>query len=415
MTIRTRHWLRTFLIIFSGQAFSLLGSAAVNFALVWSLTAKTGSATVLAFASIAALLPQALLSPIAGTYVDRWDRRRTMIVADLFIALTSLGLVWLFASGEPTTAAVIAIIAIRSLGAAFHTPASQAAVPMYVPAERLEQVAGWNFFLSSGVAMAGPVLGAFLLATLSMQAVFAVDVVGALLAVVSLLLVRIPNPEREDTGEAPNLLREFADGWRELVSHRGLLHLALILTVVTLVWMPISALFPLMTAAHFGGGAEEASIAELAFGAGMLGGSLALGALSARFSSVRLVVAAVIAIGTTLVIAGLLPASAFWAFVVTCVAMGFAGPLFGAPIMAMFQTLVEPAKLGRVMSLYMTMNLLVAPIGLLLAGPLAERTGVAPWFAYSGVVVVAVGLILSRVPTVRALDGQLEQALAQAE
>ncbi|MDZ4178081.1 MAG: hypothetical protein U1E29_02425, partial [Coriobacteriia bacterium] len=77
MTTRTQPWLRTFLIIFTSQAFSLLGSSAVNFALVWWLTAETESATILAYASIAALLPQALLGPIAGPLVDRWDRRLT--------------------------------------------------------------------------------------------------------------------------------------------------------------------------------------------------------------------------------------------------------------------------------------------------------------------------------------------------
>jgi DHA3 family macrolide efflux protein-like MFS transporter len=189
-------WLRTFLIIFTGQAFSLLGSAAVNFALVWWLTVETGSATLLAYATIAAILPQALLGPIAGPLVDRWDRRRTMIGADLFIAATSVVLMAMFAYGKPTVAVVIAVIAGRSVGAAFHTPASQAAVPMYVPGEQLMRVAGWSFFLGSGVAMAGPVLGAFLMGVAPMTAVIAVDVVGAFFAVAALALVRIPHPQR---------------------------------------------------------------------------------------------------------------------------------------------------------------------------------------------------------------------------
>ena len=191
-----RRWRRTFFVIFTGQAFSLLGSAAVNFALVWWLAVETGSAAILAYASMAAILPQGLLGPLAGPFVDRWDRRRTMMGADLFIAVTSAVLIVLFVVGSPTVGAVIAIIALRSLGAAFHTPASQAAVPMYVPVEELMRVAGWNFFLGSGVAMAGPVLGAFLMGVAPMTAVVAIDIGGALLAVGSLLLVRIPNPER---------------------------------------------------------------------------------------------------------------------------------------------------------------------------------------------------------------------------
>ncbi len=87
----------------------------------------------------------------------------------------------------------------------------------------------------------------------------------------------------------------------------------------------------------------------------------------------------------------MLPTSAFWVFVVLCVVMGFSVPLFGAPITAMFQGLIDPAKLGRVMSLYMTIAMLAAPIGLLVAGPLAERVGVARWFAISGVLIAVMG------------------------
>lgn len=405
-------WRRTFAVIFTGQAFSLLGSAAVNFALVWWLALETGSTAVLAYASIAAILPQGLLGPLGGPFVDRWDRRRTMISADLFIALTSAVLVVLFAFGSASVGVVIAIIALRSLGAAFHTPASQAAVPMYVPADQLMRVAGWNFFLSSGAAMAGPVLGAFLIGIAPMTAVIAVDIGGALLAVGSLLLVRIPHPESR-AGEASQggfvaaFVADFVDGWRELVRIPGILWLTLILTVVTLLYMPLNALFPLMTLTHFGRGAMSASIVEVAFGAGMLMGSLAIGGMSSRIPATRLIGGGICLVGLMLGVSGLLPSSAFWAFVVFCVVMGLSVPLFGAPLTAMFQMLIDPAKLGRVMSLYTTSALLAAVPGLLLAGPLAEKTGIAPWFAISGAAVLLTGVLPWVVPAVRRLDGAM--------
>lgn len=407
MNFKTDPWLKTFLVIFTGQAFSLLGSAAVNFALVWWLTAETGSATVLAYATIAVILPQALLGPIAGPFVDRWDRRLTIIGADLFIAATSIGLIAIFAAGTPTPAVIIAVIAARSLGAAFHTPASQAAVPMYVPAEHLMRVSGWNFFLGSGVAMAGPVIGAFLIGVAPIGAVIAVDVVGALVAVATLVAVRIPHPQRaEDDPASAGLLSEFAMGWHELVSHRGLFVLSLYLVIVTLLYMPLSALFPLMTRIHFAGGAIEAGMVEFAFGAGMLIGSLVIGTLSARLSGIRLITLGIVLIGVMLAISGLLPTSAFWAFVLLAVVMGATVPMFGAPITAMFQERIDPSKLGRVMSLYMTMSMLVAPVGLVLAGPLAERMGVAPWFAVSGALLAATGGLLWTSPAIRSLDAK---------
>lgn len=404
MLPRTSPWLRTFLIIFCGQAFSLLGSAAVNFALVWWLTAATGSATVLAYAAIAATLPQALLTPLAGPLVDRLDRRKTMIWADLFIAGTSLLLIAAFLRGDPAVWTVYALIGARSLGAAFHTPASQAAVPMYVPQEELMRVAGWNFFLTSGVAMTAPVLGALLMSAGSMPLVFAVDVAGAAIAVISLLLVRIANPERSADEAGGGLLREFAAGWRELRGHSGLFTLAVVLTFVTVLYMPINALFPLMTLEHFGGGAVRAAVVELAFGTGMLAGALAVGVLAARFSGARLISSGITAIGLLLAASGLLPASGYWAFATLCLAMGVSVPLFGAPLTAMFQARINPSKLGRVLSLFTTMTMLMVPVGLLLAGPAAEATGVAVWFLVSGCGIAAAGVATRLLPAVRQLD-----------
>lgn len=407
---RRHSWRRTFAVIFTGQAFSLLGSAAVNFALVWWLAVETGSTAILAYASVAAILPQGLLGPLGGPFVDRWDRRRTMILADLFIALTSVVLIVVFALEWASVGVVVVIIALRSLGAAFHTPASQAAVPMYVPADQLMRVAGWNFFLSSGVAMAGPVLGAFLMGIAPMTAVIAIDIGGALLAVGSLLLVRIPHPESQaektsQGGFIADFTAEFVEGWRELVRIKGILWLTVILTVVTLLYMPLNALFPLMTLAHFGRGALSASVVEVAFGAGMLVGSLAIGGMSSRIPATKLIGGGICLVGLMLGVSGLLPSSAFWAFVVFCVVMGISVPLFGAPLTAMFQMLIDSAKLGRVMSLYTTSALLAAVPGLLLAGPLAEKTGVALWFVISGAAVLLTGVLPWVIPAVRRLDG----------
>src|SRR3990172_12798869 len=92
-------WKVLFFTIWVGQALSLLGSSLVQFALIWYLTTETGSATVLTTATLVGMLPQILLGPIAGTIVDRSNRRRLMIAADTVIALATVGLSALFAFG----------------------------------------------------------------------------------------------------------------------------------------------------------------------------------------------------------------------------------------------------------------------------------------------------------------------------
>src|SRR5215218_466030 len=93
------NWGRRFFTIWSGQALSLFGSALVQFALIWWLTQKSGSATVLALATLVGMLPQIVIGPFAGALVDRWNRRTIMIIADGTIAAFSLLLAYLFATG----------------------------------------------------------------------------------------------------------------------------------------------------------------------------------------------------------------------------------------------------------------------------------------------------------------------------
>lgn len=138
------NWKPRFFTIWSGQALSLVGSALVQFALVWWLTVETGSATTLATASFVALLPQIILGPFVGTLVDRWNRRLIMIAADASVALTTALLIALFATGRVAVWHVYLAMFLRSLGGTFHYPAMAASTSLMVPHEHLARVAGMN-------------------------------------------------------------------------------------------------------------------------------------------------------------------------------------------------------------------------------------------------------------------------------
>ena len=117
------NWKKTFAVIWSGQLASILSSSVVAFAIIFWVSLETGSAQVLALAAIAGMLPQSLLGPLVGVYVDRWDRKWTMILADSFIALCTLLLAVLFWLGVARMWHIYVLLACRSIGSAFHTPA----------------------------------------------------------------------------------------------------------------------------------------------------------------------------------------------------------------------------------------------------------------------------------------------------
>jgi DHA3 family macrolide efflux protein-like MFS transporter len=219
-------WAAKFFTIWTGQAFSLLGSALVQFALVWWLTRTTGSATVLATATLVALLPQVLLGPLAGALVDRWNRRLVMIVADTSIALATIGLALLFWSGDIQVWHVYVLMFIRSLAGAFHWPAMQASTSLMVPREHLSRIQGLNQMLQGGMNILAAPLGALLLEVLPMQGVLAIDVVTALLAVLPLLFIAVPQPQRSAEAQPhaskPSVWQDLKAGFRYVWSWPGM-------------------------------------------------------------------------------------------------------------------------------------------------------------------------------------------------
>lgn len=121
-------WKARFITVWSGQAISIIGSQLVQFSLIWYLTIETGSATVLATASLIGLLPNVILGPLVGTLVDRWNRRAIMLMADSIITLATIMLAVLFIGGVVTIWYVYVVMFIRALAGSFHGNADRKSV-----------------------------------------------------------------------------------------------------------------------------------------------------------------------------------------------------------------------------------------------------------------------------------------------
>ncbi|UCH61251.1 MAG: MFS transporter, partial [Anaerolineales bacterium] len=185
-------WALPFFTIWSGQTISLLGSQLVQFALIWWLTKATGSATVLATASLIGMLPQVFIMPVAGALVDRWSRRVTMMVADSLIALMTVLLAVLFWRGEVQIWQVYLLMFIRSAAGGFHWSAMQASTSLMVPQKQLSRIQGINQMTNGGLNIISAPLGALLLEVLPVQGVLAIDVGTALLAIAPLFFIPVP-------------------------------------------------------------------------------------------------------------------------------------------------------------------------------------------------------------------------------
>lgn len=385
------NWKKTFAIIWTGQLFSILSSTTVGFAIVIWLSIETGSAEVLALSTMAALLPQSVLGLVSGVFVDRWNRKLTMILADTFIAFCTLLLAILFFIGTIEIWHIYLLLSLRSCGAAFHSPAMQASIPLLAPADQLTRIAGVNQVIYSIGNIAGPALSALLIGLMDISYILLLDVAGAAIACVSLLFVTIPNPKKKEDHKL-NIFMDLKEAYHGVKQVRGLITLTVFCVIATFVIMPVGALFPLMTLKHFLGGAYQISLVEVAWGGGMLLGGAIMGISAARMNKVVLINLMYIVLGFTFLFSGLLPDTGFVWFVVLTLIGGITGSVFNASFIAVIQLRVDPRILGRVFSVFGSVHLLPAMIGLLGTGYIADVIGLTNIFIISGVLIMLAGI-----------------------
>ncbi len=329
------NWMKKFIPIWGAQIFSLLGSGLVQFALVWYITQQTGSAAMLATATLVALLPDVLLAPFAGAYVDRLNRRVVMIVSDLFIAITTLALVLLFALDMIQIWHIFVVMFLRSVGGIFHWPAMQASTSLMVPEKHLSRFAGLNQAVRGGLNIIAPPLGALLMSLLQFYQVIAVDVITALIAITPLFFFKIPQPVRKDTTQmiTPRIiLRDVKEGFVYLKKWKGMLYLALIAAILNFLLTPSGTLMPLMVTQHFNGGVWQLSLLESVMGIGIVAGGLTLGVWGGFKNRIYTSLIGVAGLGLGVFVFGIAPASWFWLGVVGFGIVGFMSSFANGPL-----------------------------------------------------------------------------------
>ena len=400
--------MRPFFVVWTGQAFSLLGSQLVQFGLVWWLTAATGSPKVLALASLAAILPQIALGPFAGALVDRWNRKAVMVAADTTIALATVALAGLFWLERVETWHIYAMMLVRACGAAFHMPAMQASTTMMVPQDSLARVGGMNQALAGVIGIGTPLLGALAVEKLPIQGVLAIDVATAIPAVLTLLVVSIPQPARADEPAAGGggtwVLDDLRQGLRYVWSWKALMALSGVGMTIHMFGRPAGSLSPLLVLDHFEAGAAGLGLWQSSAGLGLVLGGIVLGVWGGFRRKVVTQLLFLALDGLVILFVGLLPGGRFWPAIGLIFISGFSEAMMLGLGGAIFQALVPPEMQGRVFSLLISLSMAAMPLGLLLAGPTAEALGVSFWWVLTGVVFLATAATALAIPAVARIE-----------
>ncbi len=401
-------WFKRFIIIWSGQSASLIGSQLVQFALVWYLTIQTNSATVLAIASVAAIVPQILLSPIAGAYVDRWKRRHVMIAADALISLSTFVLIVLFALGYAQIWHIFVVLFVRSCFTAFHWPASRAATTMLVPEEHLTRVAGLNQSMQGFANILAPPIAAVLIAFLPIEQVLVFDILTALLAIFPLLVIKFPEPVPKD-GPRQKVIVDLKEAFVYLRGWRGAITMMSMFMIVNMLITPAFNLMPILVVDAFHGGAYEYATLEAVAGIGMISGGIALSIWGGTKKKIITVMSSTILAGIGITLMALVPGNGFLLILGLVLFVGVMMPMLNGSLNSLLQASIPKGMQGRVFALMGSMSLAAAPVGMAFAGPIVDGVGIQVWFLIAGIPTALIGVIAFLLPSVMGIEDPSSQ------
>ena len=392
---------RNYRLFFGGQSVSLIGTWMTRIATSWLVYRLTESPFLLGLVSFAGQIPLFFISPIAGVWVDRWDRHRTLLVTQILSMAQSFTLAALALSGKITVWHVIWLMLLQGLVNAFDMPARQAFVVQMVEDRRdLSNAIALNSSMVNAARLVGPALAGMIIAAVGDGYCFLLDGISYLAVIVSLLAMRIPAEAMRQSGK--RVLHELAEGWTYVAESVPIRSILLLLGLISLVGMPYTVLMPIFASQALHGGPHTLGLLMAATGVGALAGAISLAARGSILGLERMIPLSAAIFGAALI------AFAFsrllWISVFLLLGTGFGFLQQMAASNTILQTIVAEEKRGRVMAYYSMAFQGIAPFGSLLAGALAARMGAPETLAGGGVICIIGAIWFARqLPEMRRL------------
>jgi len=389
-------WKRQTAIFLTSQGISLLGSSLVQFAITAYITVQTKSGIYATIAILCAILPTFLLSPFAGVWADKYDRKRLIVLADGGIAVCTLVVAIVFAMGKGSINVLFIALAIRALGAAVQMPAVSALLPDMVPEEHLTRVNGINGTLQSLSTIASPLLGAFLLGVAPLEAIFMVDIVTATIGI-TILLVAFKLPKREVSKQAVisgDYFTDMKEGLKYIRRNKFLVQFFVFFIIFMLMMAPAAFLTQIQVVRNYGEGYWHLSVMEATFSVGMLIGGITISIWQGFKNKVTMMVIAGAGQGICTLLLGIrVP---FLWYCIIMAAYGIIVPFLNTPALTLLQEKVDPQYMGRVFGIMTMINTSMLPLGMVIFGPLADRMSIEVLLLGTGVALVLLALAMSK-------------------
>ena len=401
-------WVKQAAYFLGSQALTLLGSSLVQYAMMWHITLDTESGFMMTLYIICGFVPMFIVSPFAGVWADRYDRKWLIMLSDGGIAFATFILAILYYMGYGSNTLILVMAVVRAIGGGVQSPAISAILPQIVPKEALTKVNGVNASLQAVIMFISPMLSAGLISLTTMPNIFMIDVVTAVFAIVVLhYFLKIPARTQGSSEAQMSYWEDFKLGLRYVVTHRFLKVFFAVFAVMFILMAPVSFLTPLQITRNYGEEVWRLSALEMIFSIGMLLG----GALITRWGgfSNRMVTIAVsgVVISICTVLMGVL--TPFWPYISMMGIFGIMMPFFNTPSTVIIQENVEEAYLGRVFGVLGMIQTSMMPLGMLVFGPLADIVKIEWMLIFTGSCLFLLSLYVFQNTTLR-LAGEVSEA-----
>lgn len=396
------NWKRNAGVFIGSQSISLFGSALVQFAITWYITLTTQSGIYMTISIACSLLPLLFVSPFAGVWADRYDRKKLIVISDGTIAVSTLLLAIVYLLGYKPLWLLYAVTVIRSVGGAVQSPSINALIPSMVPEDQLTRINGINSSMQSMLQLVAPALaGAILTAVGSIEIVLFIDVVTAAIAIMIMLrFLKIPQTERHASAKASYLV-EIREGLRYIGRHGYLKHLLCYVFLICFLIAPVAFLTPLQVVRSYGTETWKMTASQMAYTGGMMAGGLLISVWAGLKNRNHTMGFSIILMGLSTVALGLgLP---FWLYLSLTVIIGITMPFFNTPAVVMLQERVDTVYIGRVFSVISMVNGAMMPLGMMLFGPLSDTVSIELLLILTGIAIILGALVLLMDKTLRAV------------
>ena len=389
----TGKWKKNTALFLTSQTISMMGSSLVQYAIMWYITLETKSGVMMTISIVCGLLPGFFLSPFAGVWADRYNRKRLIMFADAGIAFVTLLLAISFLLGYKAMWLLFFISAVRSLGSAIQMPAVGAFLPQIVPVEKLTRVNGINASIQSVMMILAPALSGLILSLYGIVAIFFIDVITASTAVLTLMFfLHIPLHSKASRIQTTSYFTDLKMGFDYINTHRFLKKFFFFMGMFLFLIAPVAFLTPLQVTRSFGSDVWRLTMIEIAFAVGMtLGGILMVtwGGFSNRMITM-FVSCLMVGLGTLAL--GLV--DNFTIYLVLMALSGATLPIFNTPATVILQEKVENDYLGRVFGVTNMIGSSVMPLAMLIFGPLADSFRIEWMLIGTGILIFIEAFIL---------------------